>query len=125
VSDIDRKPLPVDYVNGTSDAGRRRAQARLVLQRSSADFSTTPGLVFFYSYMGADCSDGTCCLQEQYRHAGAQALAIHNFTKSVANPADVDYNLYFSPAGATGTVLTCYGTMPPFFVYLCPDSEGG
>jgi hypothetical protein len=38
-----------------------------VLQRSSADFSTTPGLVFFYSYMGADCSDVTCCLQEQYR----------------------------------------------------------
>lgn len=38
-------------------------------------------------------------------YAGAQAVAIHNFTKSVANPADVDYNLYFSPAGATGTIF--------------------
>src|SRR5437879_5627028 len=40
---------------------------------------------------------------------GAQALAIHNFTTSVANPADVDYNLYFSPSGATGTVFVWNG----------------
>lgn len=38
-------------------------------------------------------------------YAGAQAVAIHNFTKSVPNPADVNYNLYFSPAGATGTIF--------------------
>jgi hypothetical protein len=43
-------------------------------------------------------------------YADAQALAIHSFTKSVANPADVDYNLYFSPAGATGTVFTWNAT---------------
>ncbi|PYX29114.1 MAG: DUF5123 domain-containing protein [Acidobacteria bacterium] len=41
--------------------------------------------------------------------AGAQALAIHNFTTSVANPADVDYNLYFSASGATGTVFVWNG----------------
>jgi len=38
-------------------------------------------------------------------YAGAQALAIHNFTTSVANPADVDYNLYFSPGGPTATTF--------------------
>lgn len=43
-------------------------------------------------------------------YAGAQALAIHNFTKSEPNPADVDYNLYFSPSGATGTVFVWNGT---------------
>lgn len=41
--------------------------------------------------------------------AGPQALAIHNFTTSVSNPADADYNLYFSPSGATGTVFVWNG----------------
>jgi hypothetical protein len=33
-------------------------------------------------------------------YATAQALMIHNFTISEANPAAVDHNVYFSPAGA-------------------------
>jgi hypothetical protein len=38
-------------------------------------------------------------------YAGAQNLAIHNFTTSTPDPADVDFNLYFSPGGATGTTF--------------------
>ena len=37
--------------------GVARTQARLVLPRSSADFWTTPGLIFFYSISGSDFSD--------------------------------------------------------------------
>jgi Protein of unknown function (DUF1565) len=33
-------------------------------------------------------------------NAGAQSLFVHNYTASSANPAAMDYNLYFSPAGA-------------------------
>ena len=43
-------------------------------------------------------------------YTGAQALAVHNFTKSEPNPADIDYNLYFSPAGAGGTVFVWNAT---------------
>jgi hypothetical protein len=38
-------------------------------------------------------------------YAGTQALAVNNYTSSTANPADMDFNLYFSPAGATGTTF--------------------
>ncbi len=38
-------------------------------------------------------------------YAGSQNLAIHNYTTSESNPADTDYNLYFSPGGATGTTF--------------------
>ncbi len=33
-------------------------------------------------------------------YAGAQALLVNDFTKSTANPATLDYNLYFSPVNA-------------------------
>jgi hypothetical protein len=45
-------PLAVAPQEDTSDAACR----------SSAEFRTTPGLVFFYSYMGAECSDVACLL---------------------------------------------------------------
>jgi hypothetical protein len=34
-------------------------------------------------------------------YAGSQGLVINSYTKSTANPADVDYNLYYSAAGST------------------------
>jgi len=62
-------------------------------------------------------------------YAGAQALAIHNFTTSVANPADVDYNLYFSPGGATGTTFVwnnkTYGTFTAYQSGSGKDGNGG
>jgi len=61
-------------------------------------------------------------------YAGAQALAIHNFTTSVANPADVDYNLYFSPGGATGTTFVwnnkTYGTFTAYQSGSGKDGNG-
>ncbi len=61
-------------------------------------------------------------------YAGAQALAIHNFTTSVADPADVDYNLYFSPGGATGTTFVwnskTYGTFTAYQSGSGKDGNG-
>jgi hypothetical protein len=38
-------------------------------------------------------------------YAGAQALAVNSYTNNTANPADMDYNLYDSPSGATQTTF--------------------
>ena len=61
-------------------------------------------------------------------NAGAQALAIHNFTTSVSNPADVDYNLYFSPGGATGTTFVwnskTYSTFTSYQTGTGKDGNG-
>jgi len=59
-------------------------------------------------------------------YAGAQALAVHNFTTSVANPADVDYNLYFSPGGATGTTFVWNSkTYATFTAYQSGSGKDG
>jgi len=38
-------------------------------------------------------------------YAGPQGLMVHNYTKSVADPALLDYNLYYLPAGAGHAVF--------------------
>ena len=34
-------------------------------------------------------------------NAGGQGLVVNSYTKNVANPADMDYNVYYSSAGTT------------------------
>lgn len=43
-------------------------------------------------------------------YAGPQALFIYNYTNSEANPVDVDYNVYYVPAGASNSNWTWNGT---------------
>jgi hypothetical protein len=42
-------------------------------------------------------------------YATSQGLLIHSFTNSTSNPADVDYNLYFSPLNANNTTWVWIG----------------
>ena len=59
-------------------------------------------------------------------NTGAQDLAIHNFTTSEANPADTDYNLYFSPGGATGTTFVWNNkTYNTFTAYQAGSGKDG
>jgi hypothetical protein len=39
-------------------------------------------------------------------HGGAQGLLVHDFTTSVANPCTLNYNVYNSPLGSTGSLFT-------------------
>src|SRR5262249_22991805 len=42
-------------------------------------------------------------------YAGAQGLVLNNYTKSTTNPADVDYNLYFSSTASGSTTWLWVG----------------
>jgi len=61
--------------------------------------------------------------------AGSQALLVNSYTANTSNPADVDYNLYFSPSSATNATFVWVGkTYTGFTTYQTktgkdPDSN--
>ncbi|MBI3476762.1 MAG: right-handed parallel beta-helix repeat-containing protein [Acidobacteria bacterium] len=57
-------------------------------------------------------------------YAGAQGYMVNNYTKSTPNPADVDYNLYYSSANASGTTWLWVGkTYSGFTAYQSGSGE--
>jgi hypothetical protein len=62
-------------------------------------------------------------------YAGSQALLVNSYTANTSNPADVDYNLYYSPSSATNATFVWVGkTCTGFTTYQTktgkdPDSN--